>query len=121
MRAGRVVVAIGLFGFGFVTGFHAVFVHRNQVLLGGVEVPYGLLLALLATCVGSWLSSRLLAGGAVCFAAGWFALVVAQQTVRPGSYLIASDGLGWSFLILGMGCLVVVVLRTRTTKSRSTH
>ena len=50
--------------------------------------------------------------GGAWFGLGWAIVLLAQQFSPGGSYLLASDWLGWSFTIGCLGAIVVGVVRT---------
>ncbi|MGJ9414242.1 hypothetical protein ACHAAC_16185 [Aeromicrobium sp. CF4.19] len=99
----------GLTLLGLVTGILGAVVHRHAHDLGGVDVPWGLVLALAATTAVAWAGAGLVRAGAAWFGLGWTLMVLLQQSASPGSYLVAGDVLGWTFLVLGLGGIALVV------------
>jgi hypothetical protein len=99
-RAGLVVL-------GAYVGFLGAVVHRHVWRAGGVDWPWGLLLAVVVTYLVALAVDRLMPVGAAWFGLGWAIVLMLQQLSPGGSYLIAADWLGWSFTI---GCLGAIVL-----------
>jgi hypothetical protein len=90
---------------GVLTALAGAVVHRHVSGLGPVALPWGLASALWTTAAVAWAASGLVRAGAAWVALGWTAVVLLQQSVRPGSYLVAGDVVGWSFM--GGGLLVL--------------
>lgn len=105
--ARRLVVAV----LGLVVGLHGAVVHRLGSTAAGVEIPWGLLLALATTGLVAWAASAWVPVGAAWFGLGWTLALVAQQSLGSGSYLVAGDGLGWTFMAGGLAVVVVVAAR----------
>lgn len=99
---------------GILTGTLGAVVHRHDTSVLGVDWPWGLALAVAATAVVAWASAGLVRVGAAWFGLGWTLAIVLQQTVSRGSYLVAGDLVGWSFLGLGLGAVALVVVRAPT-------
>jgi hypothetical protein len=87
-------------------------VHRHQWRVFGIDVPWGLLLSVVATYAVVLAADRISRVGGAWFGLGWGIVLLAQQLSPGGSYLIASDWLGWSFTIGCLGAIVVGVVRT---------
>jgi len=87
-------------------------VHRHAWRSFGIDWPWGLVLAIVATYALVLAADRVTAVGGAWFGLGWGVALLAQQFSPGGSYLIASDWLGWSFTIGCLGAIVVGVLRT---------
>lgn len=116
-RRSRLVDLLGLLAgvaLGVVVAVAAVLAHRTAGEVAGVEVPWGVVLAVLGSVAVS------LGVGAVTQAAwpvagygiGWCAIVLLLLAGRPeGDYLVAGDGRGWGFLVGGSLSVVVVTLR----------
>jgi hypothetical protein len=72
-------------------------------------------LALLAVLLGALACEQLVRVGGAWFGLGWTAVLLLQQVRTSGSYLVAGDALGWSFMGGGLlACAGVVVLAGRT-------
>ncbi len=107
MRPAAVGVAAALLGCG--VALLALSVHRA----GGAGLPWGLALAVAASTAGS-LGLRAASSGqaaVVGYGAGWCAAVLLVLGGRPeGDYVIGGDLLGWGFLILACGGVVLVTV-----------
>ena len=88
------------------------FVHRHVWRAADVDWPWGLLLAIATTYAVVVAAERLLPAGGAWFGLGWGIVLLAQQFSPGGSYLVASDWLGWSFTLGCLGAIVVGVVRT---------
>ena len=88
------------------------FVHRHTWRIHDVEVPWGLLLAVVVTYAVVLAAERIVRVGGAWFGLGWGIVLLAQQFSPGGSYLIASDWPGWAFTIGCLGAIVAGVLRT---------
>ena len=84
----------------------AAIVHRHTVGIGGARVPWGLVLALVATLAVVFAASELIRVGGAWLGLGWAAVLTALQLSPGGSYLVATDGLGLTF---AAGSLVLIV------------
>lgn len=92
-------------------------VHRMVLGAGGLDLPLGLVLALVATLSGAVACDGLVRVGAAWFGFGWTLVLLLQQVQPSGSYLVASDGLGWSFTIGGLAlCAVAVAVAPRLSR-----
>jgi hypothetical protein len=96
---------------GAYVGVMGAFVHRHMWRSQGVEWPWGLLLAIAATYAVVLAADRLAPVGGAWFGLGWAIMLMAQQFSPGGSYLIASDWVGWSFTIGCLGAIVAGVVR----------
>ena len=88
------------------------FVHRHLWRSVGVEWPWGLVLVVVTTYAVAVAADRTAPVGGAWFGLGWGIALLAQQFSPGGSYLVASDWLGWSFTIGCLGAIVVAVRRT---------
>ena len=86
--------------------------HRHTWRSLGVDWPWGLLLAIVVTYAVVVAADRVARVGGAWFGLGWAIALLAQQFSPGGSYLVASDWLGWSFTIGCLGAIVVGVVRT---------
>lgn len=87
-------------------GVLALLVHR----LEAAGVPWGLALAVLASAGGSVGLRGVGAGraGSAGYGIGWCAVVLAALAGRPeGDFVLAGDALGWCFLGVGGGSVVI--------------
>jgi Family of unknown function (DUF6113) len=109
-RASRIIALLMAFLLGAVVALAATAVHRVDSHLRGVVLPWGLVLGLVTSLVVG-LAARYLLGqaGGVCLGAGWLSLFAWLTLGRPeGDFVIASDGLGWAMLILGLVTMAVL-------------
>lgn len=86
-------------------------VHRHRAELLDVEWPWGLALALCATVVVAVTAGHVVRLGETWYALGWALVLLAQPLAPGGSYLVAADWLGWTYTLLGMGSLGLVIVR----------
>lgn len=100
-----------LVGLGAYVGALGAVVHRQTRDAVGVEWPWGLLLAVGVTYVLVVAAVRVVPVGGAWFGLGWAILLMAQQFSPGGSYLIASDWLGWSYTLGCLGAIVLGVVR----------
>jgi len=89
----------------------ATIAHRHTATIGGVDVPWGVVLGIIgaysiARFIDDWV--RL---GAAFFGLGWAAGLTVPMFSPGGSYLVAQDWLGLSFLFGSLAALAVAVLR----------
>lgn len=87
------------------------FVHRHVADAAGISLPWGLVLTLAATYAVVHAANRAVPVGGAWLGLGWGAALTAQQFSPGGSYLVASDWLGWSFTAGSLGVIVVGVVR----------
>lgn len=87
--------------------------HRDAIDVAGARVPFGLVLAVLGSALPSMALRHLGGEWAVgAYGAGWILVVLLMVGGRPeGDYLIASDWIGWTFLVLSSLVVVVVTVR----------
>ena len=86
-------------------------VHRHRAELGGVDWPWGLALALVASVAVAVAAGRFTRLGAAWFTLGWAAVLVVQSLSPGGSYFVAADWLGYTYSLVGLGLLGLVVIR----------
>ncbi len=103
----RLLVAL----LGVLVGVLAAVEHRQRDVVLGVDVPWGLVLGLGCSWLVAVAAGRVVRTGTAWFTMGWCLVPVLQQVSGDGSYLVADDGLGWAFLGLGVGGLVLAVVR----------
>ena len=84
----------------------AAIAHRHTVDVSGIGVPWGLVLALVATAAIVLAASELVRVGGAWLGLGWAAMLTALQLSPGGSYLVATDWLGLAF---AAGSLVLIV------------
>lgn len=100
---GPISVRVGLLLIGAWTGFVGMIVHRHAVHAVGVNWPWGLLLVLLVTAVVARMCNQLQRVGAAWFALGWITVVFLERVVGGPSYLVATDWVGWTFMLGSLG------------------
>jgi hypothetical protein len=101
---GRVAGLVVFGGLGLAVGTAGPFVSREILRWNGVGIPYGIVLALVAAA-GLFYTARKVFGGpgAVIPVLAWAVPVVAMLLPRPeGDVVLASDGYGTAFLLLGV-------------------
>jgi len=86
-------------------------VHRHTAFAGGIDWPWGLVLAVGTTYAVALAANRVFRVGGAWLALGWSLALLAQQFSPGGSYLVVSDWLGWSFTIGSLGAIVAGVVR----------
>ncbi|MCU1679086.1 MAG: hypothetical protein JWM93_3844 [Frankiales bacterium] len=82
-------------------------VHRQVWRMADVTWPWGLVAVVLVTCLVTTAGNYAIPIGGAWIALGWAAGLLALQWSPGGSYLVASDWLGYSFTV---GCLGGIVL-----------
>ncbi|MET0952757.1 MAG: hypothetical protein ABWX57_05685 [Aeromicrobium sp.] len=87
------------------------FVHRHVWFAGGTTWPWGLVLVIGVTFLVARAAEQTQRVGAAWFALGWGAVLMGLQYSPGGSYLVASDRVGWTFTAGCLGAIVVTVLR----------
>jgi hypothetical protein len=91
--------------------FTATIAHRHTAVVGGLDVPWGLILAL----VGAYSIARLVDPwvrlGAAFFGLGWAVGLTVPMFSPGGSYLVAQDWLGLTFLLGSLGVLALAIVR----------
>lgn len=90
-------------------------VHRHTAEAQGVDWPWGLALALVASVAVAVAAGRVVRLGAAWFTIGWAAVLVGQSLAPGGSYFVAADWLGYTYTMLGLGLLGLVVVRDART------
>lgn len=107
MTALRFVAAV----LGLYVCLAATVVHRHTIDWLGVAVPWGLVLSVVATYVIARGAELLVSTGTGWFAMGWAIGLMLPMLADSGSYLIAADTTGLSFLIFGVGALILAAFR----------
>jgi len=98
----RAVLGLALAGLAFVTAPVAALVSRMCWRPDLVTVPYGLVMAVAGSMSVVMLAGRISKGYGLLAAAAWIVgLGFVVNGTSGGSFLIASDALGWAFLVLG--------------------
>jgi hypothetical protein len=96
------VLGVALALVALVTAPLAALVSRMCWRPGPVTVPYGLALSLAGSMGVILLAGAVSRGYAILAAAAWIlGLVFVVNGTSGGSFVIAGDALGWSFLVLG--------------------
>lgn len=88
----------------------ATIAHRHEAVIDGVDVPWGLVLALIGTYFVARAVERWVRLGDSFFALGWAVGLIAPMISPGGSYLVAADWLGLSFIFGGVGVLALAVV-----------
>ena len=89
----------------------AALVHRHTDKIAGVRVPWGLILALVATLAVVLAASELVRVGGAWLGLGWAAMLTALQLSPGGSYLVATDWMGLAFAGGSLALIVWGALR----------
>jgi hypothetical protein len=105
VSAGRPLRHAGAFLLGLVVGVAATAVHRSTAL----DLPTGLLLAVVASLAGAWLlRTGAVPRSAAAYCLGWVLVVGLAIAGRPeGDYAVAGDLAGYA--LMGTGMVLVVV------------
>lgn len=104
-----VVVLLGVW-----VGVLGSLVHRIRFEMVGVDWPGGLVLSLVAVALVAVACGQGVRVGAAWFGLGWTLVLLLQQLQPSGSYLVAADGLGWTWMAGGLGvCAAAVLLAPR--------
>ncbi len=90
----------------------AAFVHRHTSTLADTEIPWGLVLALVATAAVVLAASELMRVGGAWLGLGWAATLTALQLSPGGSYLVATDVTGLTFAAGSLALIVWGALRS---------
>lgn len=90
----------------------AAIAHRHSARLGDAQVPWGLVLALVATAAVVIAASDLMRVGGAWLGLGWASMLTALQLSPGGSYLVATDWLGLTFAGGSLALIVWGALRT---------
>jgi hypothetical protein len=90
----------------------AAIVHRHSSTIAGTEVPWGLVLALVATAAVVLAASELMRVGGAWLGLGWASMLTALQLSPGGSYLVATDWIGLTFAAGSLALIVWGALRT---------
>lgn len=107
MRVKRVALTV----LGVYVALVATVVHRHTVLIGQLQLPWGLLLGLLAAYSVAVSAEGWLRGGALFFAFGWVLGLTLPMLVPGDSYLLAEDWLGFGFMFVSLAVLALAVIR----------
>jgi hypothetical protein len=108
-RPPPILAGVATFLLGIVIAFCAGWVSRAVTDLGPVSLPWGLALASLSAVSLVVLSAELGRGPAFGAVLGW-ATGVVLWLVRPGEAVIASDALGYAFLLLPTAVFLVAAM-----------
>lgn len=85
--------------------------HRHDGGVLGLEVPWGLVVAVAPLVPLGLVADRTVSLGSAALMIGWGLVLVVQGATSRGQYLIADDAVGWTFTLAGLALLVAVVLR----------
>ena len=86
--------------------------HRMVWRTGDLTLPWGIVLGVAASVAGAVAAGVLLGrrAGTLALAAGWLVTLFLLLRGRPeGDYVVASDALGWGFLVAGVATMAVLV------------
>jgi vacuolar-type H+-ATPase subunit I/STV1 len=98
----RIALGITIVLVGVVTAAVAALVSRMCWRPDPVTVPYGLALAVAGSMAVVVLGASVSRGFGLLTAVGWIVgLVFVVNGTSGGSFVVAGDALGWSFLVLG--------------------
>ncbi|GAA1751584.1 hypothetical protein [Aeromicrobium alkaliterrae] len=75
----------------------------------GLDVPWGVAVALLPLVPLVLVADRTVSLGGAALMIGWGSVLVLQST-SPGQYLIGDDPIGWTYTLLGLALLVIGVI-----------
>lgn len=89
----------------------ATIVHRHTAAIDNLDLPWGLLLALVAAYSIARAVDRWAPLGAAFFALGWALGLTLPMLVPGDSYLVAEDWLGMTFMLGGVAALALAVVR----------
>ncbi|RYY45321.1 MAG: hypothetical protein EON53_10870 [Actinomycetales bacterium] len=104
-----VVVLLGVW-----VGVLGSLVHRTTVEVMGADRPGGLVLSLVTVALVAVACGFAVRVGAAWFGLGWTLVLLLQQLQPSGSYLVAADAIGWTWMIGGLGvCAAAVLLAPR--------
>lgn len=104
----------GLVLLGLYVCFCATIAHRHTTVVNGIDVPWGLFLAIFGTYAIARAADPVARLGAAFFAFGWAVGLTLPMFSPGGSYLVAQDWLGLSFMFGSFGGLALAVLRGST-------
>lgn len=101
-RGATIATGVGFFVLGGLVACAAALVSRFVWRPDPVSVPWGMVVAVGASASVVWLARAVSRTQGVIAAVGWLVgLGYVVKGTSGGGFLIASDGLGWGFLILG--------------------
>lgn len=86
-------------------------VHRHTYVVGGIDLPWGIVLGILAAYSVARSVKRWVRSGDLFFALGWAIGLTLPMFSPGGSYLIAEDWLGMSFMFGGLAVLALAIIR----------
>ncbi|MBA2640444.1 MAG: hypothetical protein H0U77_10800 [Nocardioidaceae bacterium] len=112
-RGGRAALAAVAALLGAGVGVLATAVHRSATDAAGISWHWGIVLSVVASVAVSVGVATAGAGRApvVAYGCGWSAAVLVLLGGRAeGDYLVAGDGLGWSFLVVSSLAVVAATL-----------
>lgn len=89
----------------------ATIAHRHTVLIAGIDVPWGLLLGLVAAYAVASAAQMWVRLGALFFSLGWAAGLALPMLTGGDSYLVAGDWLGLGFMFASFALLALVIIR----------
>lgn len=108
---------------GATAGLATAVVHRQTLRVSSVTVPWGLLLGLATSYTlirALSLTGASVRGAAGC-AVGWVVMVLVLHDSRPeGDFLVASDSLGYGFVLGGVVVVAFAVARSQATPRSGT-
>jgi hypothetical protein len=105
------LAAVAMFALGTLTAVCAAWVSRAEWDLGAVGLPWGLAVATLGAAALMVVAASFGRGPAFAAVLGW-ATGVVFWVVRPGEAVIASDALGYAFLVVPTVVLFIAAVVT---------
>jgi hypothetical protein len=109
--AASIGIGIAFAVLAFVTAPLAALVSRMCLRPGSVTIPYGLILSALASVAVVVLARAVARGYAFAAAGAWLVgLGFVVEGTSGGGFLVASDALGWSFLVLDTSAVIGAAL-----------
>lgn len=103
------LAVVAMFLMGALSSVCAAWVSRAEWDLGGVELPWGLLLATISAAALVVVAASFGRGAIFAAVVGWATGVVLWM-VRPGEAVIANDALGYAFLLIPTAVLLIAAV-----------
>lgn len=114
MSAAAALVRLVVVLLGVWVGVLGSLVHRTTFEVMGSDQPGGLVLSLVTVALVAVACGYAVRVGAAWCGLGWTLVLLLQQLQPSGSYLVAADVTGWTWMIGGLGvCAAAVLLAPR--------